>query len=120
MDGSTKQIARDRIRVLFEQAESIHKADPELSSRYVEMARKIAMSARIRLPLKYRRQVCRKCNSLLVVGENCRVRTRRRREPHLVVTCLDCGFQKRIPFKKRKENINCEGNKNQNETPRQA
>ena len=87
----------------MEQAEIAHRANPDLSSRYVETARKIAMAARIRLPAKYKRQICRKCNSLLVVGDNCRVRIKQRREPHVVVTCLNCGFQTRIPLRKKKE-----------------
>lgn len=60
------------------------------------------MAAKIRLPVMYRRQICKKCNSLLVVGDNCRVRIKQRREPHVVVTCLNCGSQTRIPIRKKK------------------
>lgn len=103
MKSETRQIAEHRIRVLFEQAGTVHRANPHLSTRYVEIARKIAMSAKIRLPPKYRRQVCKECNSLLVQGENCRVRIRQRREPHVVVTCLSCGHQTRFLLRKKKE-----------------
>src|SRR5512136_2521727 len=103
MSANTKQIAEHRIRVLFEQAEDVYSANPSLSGRYVEIARRIAMSAKVRLPKKYRRQICRKCNSLLVQGSNCRVRLRQKREPHLVVTCLNCGHQTRYLLRKKKE-----------------
>jgi ribonuclease P protein subunit RPR2 len=107
MDSIIKQIAKNRVRILLEQASKVHKGRPELSSRYVETARKIAMAAKIRLPAKYKRQICKKCNSLLVVGDNCRVRIRQKREPHVVVTCLNCGFQTRIHLRKKKgENTN--------------
>jgi|SRR3990170_3598751 len=102
MDSSTKQIAKNRVRILLEQASAVHKGHPKLSSRYVETARKIAMAAKIRLPAKYKRQICKKCNSLLVVGDNCRVRIKQKRSPHVVITCLNCGSQTRIPLRKKK------------------
>ena len=76
------------------------------------------MAAKIRFPTKYRRQVCRECNSLLVVGDNCRVRIKQRREPHVVVTCLNCGSHTRMLLKKKKEKPKFERNKDPNETPR--
>jgi len=118
LDHSTRQVAKNRIRILFEQAETVRKANPELSSRYIETARKIAMAARLRLPFGYKRQICKKCNSLLVAGDNCRVRIRQRREPHLVVTCLTCGSKTRIMLRKKKERTKHEQNKNQDETSR--
>ncbi len=99
MSGNTKQIAKQRIQVLFELAENICKTNPQLAQRYIEMARKIAMSARLSLPTAYTRRICKKCNSLLIPGESSRVRIKPRREPHVVVTCLSCGNQKRIPLK---------------------
>jgi ribonuclease P protein subunit RPR2 len=108
VQSSTKQVAKQRIQVLFEQATALGVANPELSSRYVGMARKIAMSAKVRLPWEFRRRTCKQCNALFVHGENCRVRVRQKREPHVVITCLKCGFQARIPLKKRKEEVKVE------------
>ena len=99
MDAATKRIATQRIRRLFRLArETIHE-DPALAQRYVNMARKVAMAARVRLPKEYRHQVCRHCKSFILPGVNCRVRIKQRREPHLVITCLNCGKQTRIPLK---------------------
>jgi ribonuclease P protein subunit RPR2 len=99
MDAATKRIATQRIRRLFRLArETIHE-DRALAQRYVNMARKVAMAARIRLPKEYRHQVCRHCKSFMSPGVNCRVRIKQRREPHLVITCLNCGKQTRIPLK---------------------
>jgi ribonuclease P protein subunit RPR2 len=99
--SSVKQIAGQRVNLLFQQAKSVYRSDPQLSSRYVATARKIAMAAKIPLPVVYKRQVCKKCNVLLVQGDNCRVRVRQKRESHVVITCLSCGCKTRIPLKKK-------------------
>jgi ribonuclease P protein subunit RPR2 len=102
MDSNTKQIAKQRMQILFQQAEKMRRENPRLASRYVEVARKIAMAARIRLPPEYKRRICRNCNTLLVLGDNCRVRVKQRREPHVVITCLACGHQARVLLRKKK------------------
>ena len=101
MKSDAKQIAKQRIQVLFQQAKKVYRDNPQLSSRYVATARKIAMAARIPFPTVYKRQVCKNCHVLLVQGENCRVRIRQEREPHVVITCLSCGCKTRIPLKKK-------------------
>lgn len=105
MDSSTKRIAAQRVQTLFHLARENINEDYALAQRYVEMARKIAMAARIHLPKEYRRQVCRHCKSFILPGVNCRVRVRQRREPHIVITCLNCGKQMRTPLKKRREKV---------------
>jgi ribonuclease P protein subunit RPR2 len=105
MKLTAKQIARKRIQVLFQQAKNVYRDNPQLSSRYIATARKIAMAAKIRLPTKHKRQICKNCNTLLVPGDNCRVRIKQKREPHVVTTCLNCGYKTRILLKKKKEKI---------------
>jgi len=100
---ATRQIALERIRTLFRLAkETIHE-DPRLAQRYVEIARKIAMRTKLRLPREYRRMICRHCKSFIFPGVNCRVRIQSRREPHVVVTCLVCGKHTRLPLKSREK-----------------
>jgi len=108
MDYSIRQIAKQRIQTLFQQAENIHRKNPKLASDYVATARKIAMAAKIRMPPEYRRRICRNCNAMLVLGKNCRVRVKQRREPHMVVTCLACGHQARVLLRKKKEKTKVE------------
>lgn len=106
MKAATKCIAIQRVQTLFRLAmETIH-TDPVLAQLYVDVARKVAMAAKVRLPTEYRRQVCRHCKSFILPGVNCRVRLKQRREPHVVVTCLNCGRQMRMPLRKRKETPN--------------
>jgi ribonuclease P protein subunit RPR2 len=103
MDVATKKIALQRIRTLFHLAKETIREDPALAQRYVDIARKVAMAAKVRLPREYRRQLCRHCKSFILPGVNCRVRVRQRRESHVVVTCLNCGKQMRIPLKRKGE-----------------
>jgi ribonuclease P protein subunit RPR2 len=100
---SVRQIAKQRIAVLFEQAKKVGRTDPKLAVQYVACARRIAMAAKVGLPVEFRRQTCKVCNSLFVYGVNCRVRIKQKREPHVVITCLNCGNQTRILLKGKKE-----------------
>jgi ribonuclease P protein subunit RPR2 len=99
--NATKQAALQHLHTLFRRAREVIHENPELAQRYAKMARKIAMSVKLPLPIEYRRQICRHCKSFILPDVNCRVRTQSRREPHIVVTCLICGKQSRIPSKKR-------------------
>lgn len=115
---SVKLIAKQRIEVLFKQAQEVGKANPKLAAQYVLSARKVAMAARICLPSTFKRRFCKNCNALLIQGSNCRVRIQQKREPHLVVTCLNCGYQSRMMLKKKKGTVKIEQNNNTNETSR--
>jgi ribonuclease P protein subunit RPR2 len=115
---NVKQIARQRIEILFAQAKKVAKADSKLAAQYVLSARRIAMAAKIRLPVEFRRETCKECNSLFIYSVNCRVRIKQKREPHVVVTCLNCGNQTRILLKKKMEQKELEQDNYSNETPR--
>jgi len=112
---SVKQIAKQRIQILFEQAKQVGKTNPPLAAQYVKSSRRIAMAAKIRLPAEFRRETCKKCNTLFVQGVNCRVRVKQKRQPHIVVTCLNCGNQTRMLLGKKKGQKELEQNNNQNE-----
>jgi len=101
MDPDTRRIAMQRIQTLFDLANKTFSENHALAQRYVDIARRIAMGARIRLPKEYRRQVCRHCKSFILPGVNCRVRIQQRREPHIVITCQNCGKTMRLPLQKK-------------------
>lgn len=110
--NETRKIALRRIQTLFNLAEQNIRKEPELAQRYVELARRIAMRTRVRLPTEYRRMICRHCKSFIYPGVNCRVRLQQRREPHMVITCLVCGKQNRILLKPRKKVLRKKRNDN--------
>jgi len=120
MNSAMKQIAKERVQILFRQAQKNYKANPQLAKNCVTTARSIAMAARIRLPQQLNRSACKVCDAYLVPGETSRVRIRPRREPHMVVTCLGCGHQTRIPLKvkNRVERNHDEQDNKQDETSR--
>jgi len=101
-DRKTQKIAEERIRALFQQAERTHATDPQLAQRYIDLARRIAMRTRTKIPRDLRNRVCRSCKAHLVPGSTSRTRIRQRREPHIATTCLRCGATKRIPLRRRK------------------
>ncbi|MFW6117643.1 MAG: ribonuclease P protein component 4 [Thermoproteota archaeon] len=103
MDDKAKRIALNRVEKLFSLARELIHSNPELAQRYVDIARKLAMRVRLRLPREYRRQICRQCKRFILPGVNCRVRIRQNREPHVVITCLNCGNFMRFPSRKEKE-----------------
>lgn len=97
---SIKKTALSRIRRLFEQAELRFSSDPALSNRYVQLARKIAQKAEVRIPPELKLRFCKKCHSYLVQGVNCKVRL----SSHSVLyTCLICGNTMRHPYIREKK-----------------
>jgi ribonuclease P protein subunit RPR2 len=92
-----KEIAENRITELFRQAELRFKKQPELSDRYVAIAKKIAMKYKVKIPEEFKRRFCKHCLKYLVPGANCRVRLT---EHKIVYTCLTCKKFMRIPYKK--------------------
>lgn len=89
---ATKMVAKERIRVLFGQARLAFHGHPELSNRYVALARRIAMRQRVRIDHEFRRQYCHHCYAFLVPGQNMRVRVHR---GNVVVTCGICNKKMR-------------------------
>jgi len=89
-------IANERIEQLFDQADKIFSENSKLVDRYVDLARKIAMKSKVKIPSKFKRKYCKHCYSYLMPSVNCRVRTQNSK---LVYSCLKCKKFSRIPLK---------------------
>ena len=100
MKKSNKEIARERVRILFQEAEKAFKKDKKLADRYVNLARKVAMKVNLRIPKEYKRCFCKHCYSYLKAGENLRVRTH---NDKIIYYCLECKRHMRYPIKKKKK-----------------
>lgn len=96
-----REIALKRIERLFELAIQMLDKRPDLSQRYIEIARKISMRARVRIPKEKRLLICRHCKRFIFPGVSARVRLQPRREPHIVITCLYCGKHMRRPLRRK-------------------
>ena len=92
-----RKIALERIYHLFNEAEKIFPRSRDLANRYVQLARKIGMRHRVRIPKKLQRRFCKHCYTYLVPGVNCRIRLR----PSMVIYyCLECKRFMRFPHRK--------------------
>lgn len=91
-----KSIAKQRIDILFSQAERIFNEDKTLANRYVQLARKIAMKLRLRMPGNLKRRYCKFCYSYLQPGVNSRSRIR---QGKVIISCFECKKFMRIPVR---------------------
>ena len=92
-----KYIALQRIERLLELAAvEAKKGKEKRSDRYVQLARKIGMRHRVRLPSDLKMWICKDCYSFLIPGKNARVRLR---GEYITTTCLRCERQMRRPYK---------------------
>jgi len=89
------EIARERIKILFEEAEKAN--IQELSNKYIKTARKIAMKFNLRLPRYYNRKFCKHCYNYFR-NQNYRVRTKNK---NVVYYCLSCKKHARFPLRRK-------------------
>jgi len=98
-----KEIARERIEVLFKIAEEEFSNNrKDLANRYVELARKISMRYNVRIPKELKRKFCKRCHSYIKPGVNSRTRVRSEKK-YVLVTCLECGHKMRFPYVREKK-----------------
>ena len=95
---NNREIARGRIKQLFEEADKAFSENKNLSNRYIKLARKIAMKFNLRMPRGYKRKFCKHCYSYLKPGKNLRVRTKNN---NVVYYCLECKKFMRFPLLKK-------------------
>jgi ribonuclease P protein subunit RPR2 len=91
-----QRIAKERIEILFKEAEENFKKHPERSKRYVELARKIGLRYNVRFSKELKRKFCKNCNSLLIPGVSSKVRVEKK---NLIIKCLKCNKLYKYPVK---------------------
>ncbi len=95
---NNKEIANERIKKLFTEADSVFSKDKNLANKYIKLARKIAMKFNLRMPRGYKRKFCKHCYSYLKPGVNLRVRTK---DKKIIYYCLECKKFMRFPLSKK-------------------
>lgn len=93
--NETKKIAIERIDLLLTRAEMIYSKEPDLAIRYGELARKIAMKARIQMPNRWRIKFCNNCKKFLYPGINTHVRIKSRDQSSIIYYCEICKIGKK-------------------------
>lgn len=91
-----KEIARERIHILFKEAEQAFDEHPERADRYVEIARNIAMKFNLSMPDEVKDKFCPNCYAYWAPGETVRIRLK---DGNRVMTCERCGEVTRRPYK---------------------
>ena len=91
MKNSKKEIASRRILILFENAISNSRNNPELSQRQAHIAKKIAMRFKIKMPWQIRSSFCKKCKKFIVPGTTSKVRIGRSNVKSIRITCKFCS-----------------------------
>ena len=98
-----QRIARERMEILFREAEEAFAKHPERARRYVALAKKIGMRYNVRLR-GVKSKFCKKCGAPLRPGVNARIRASKDRQA-IVTTCLACGNVSRYPYIEEKKII---------------
>lgn len=96
-----RQAALERIGSLCEAAARNARARPALARAQADLARRISMRKRVRMPHAARSMRCRRCKSLSVPGSTARVRVGRSGIRAVRITCAACGTTRRVPLRAR-------------------
>ncbi|MBN2156347.1 MAG: hypothetical protein JW776_09900 [Candidatus Lokiarchaeota archaeon] len=98
-----QKLALERIEYLMENAIVIYSKNSEFANRYVDLARKYSMSAKVSIPTKYKKMICHRCKKLLIPGVSSRhrIQSRKKRGSRYVITCLNCNKTIHIYFKQK-------------------
>ncbi|MGM5482006.1 MAG: ribonuclease P protein component 4 [Nanobdellota archaeon] len=91
-----KKTARQRIKSLVNLAVSVYPKDPDLSVRYVSLARNISMKTRTKTPSEVKKKFCKNCLNPFIPGLTCRVRLKGN---NIVYYCKGCKHFKRFRYK---------------------
>ena len=90
MKNSKKQIATQRMQILFHNALSNAKHSPRLAERQAEMVKKISLKFKIKMPFELSSSFCKKCKKFIPPG--IASKTRLGSKPKSIrITCSYCN-----------------------------
>ncbi len=99
-----KEIAAERIQLLYNLAVGTVGRDADLSSEYVKTLRRISAHYKVGIPDRIKDTICKECNLVLVPGLTASVRLASSKG-YLVYACKRCKKENHIfykaPVKKR-------------------
>ncbi len=89
-------LAVERIRILFDRAQSVCGGDVASASELVRLAHGIGVRCNVPVPADLRRRYCRKCFSYFTSANmRCRLEPKNRR---VELKCLCCGYVRMRPY----------------------
>lgn len=92
-----REIAAERISILYELAKDGYKENPELSNRYARLIRQISRHYRVKLGKEVKLHICKKCGSFLVPGSNVSVKMISSKRL-IAYKCRVCGAEARVHY----------------------
>ena len=97
--GRAAAIGLQRIeRLMSLAADAAKEGKSDRARRYVDLARRIGMKTRTRIPKEYK--YCQECMMPLIAGISCTVRLNNGK---VSMTCAECGAVKRLPYMKEQK-----------------
>ena len=94
-----KEIAAERIRILYDLAIERAAKDVTLSTEYVKTLRRLSAHYKVRIPDDIKDRICKKCNLVLVPGLTAGVRLASSKG-YVVYTCKRCKTENHIFYKR--------------------
>ena len=90
MKNSKKQIATRRIEILFNNALSNAKNNPRLAEKQAEIAKKISLKFKIKMPFEISSSFCKKCKKFIPPGVRSKIRLGSKPKS-IRITCSYCN-----------------------------
>jgi ribonuclease P protein subunit RPR2 len=94
-----KEIAAERIQILYDLAAAMAGKDIALSSEYVKTLRRMGAHYRVGIPAEIKDRICKKCNLVLIPGLTASVRLASSKG-YVVYTCNKCKGESHIFYKR--------------------
>ncbi|HIH49870.1 MAG: ribonuclease P protein component 4 [Candidatus Micrarchaeaceae archaeon] len=95
--GVVREIAEERIRILYDLAKKAYPDDPELSKSYTRIIKQISRHYKITLSKEIKTGICKNCGSVLIPGISASVRLVSSKK-YASYKCLVCGAERHIPY----------------------
>ena len=95
-----REIATQRITILFHQATLAAAKEPELSRSYVRLLRRISAHYKVKLGSRIRNSICSRCNTMLVPGLTATV-TLASSKSFAAYRCMNCGAERHLFYRRR-------------------
>ncbi|MCX8202594.1 MAG: ribonuclease P [Candidatus Micrarchaeota archaeon] len=96
-----RELVLERIEWLLALAEQFVKKNPERTKRYVFLARKLSSRYRVGIPKRFKKRICKICNTIWIPGYNVKIRLNKRLKA--VEYVCACGSLRRFGYSKKRD-----------------
>lgn len=93
-------IANERMDILFFMAKNEFSVNPDISHRYMTLARKISKKYNTKIPEKWKRSYCKHCYKFLDPSKNSIIRLS---DGEINIKCSECNKIMKIPYMKEQK-----------------